>query len=442
MTKTNKEQNLHFETLQVHAGQVVDETGSRAVPIYQTTSYVFDSPEQAAGRFGLTDPGNIYTRLTNPTTDVVDKRVAALENGTAGVTLATGSAAITAAILNVAAKGDEIVSASTLYGGTFNLFNVTLPKLGIKTHFVDPDDPENFEAPINERTKALYVESIGNPGINLVDFEAIAEVAHRHGIILIVDNTFGTPYLVRPLDHGADVVVHSATKFIGGHGTTMGGVIVENGKFDWKASGRYPGFTEPNAQYNGLVFADLGGAAFTTKVRAESLRDLGATISPFNSFLLLQGLESLSLRVERHVENTKKIVNFLHHHPKVAWINYPGLEDSKYHDLAERYFPKGVGSIFTLGLKGGEKAGKQLIQNLKLFSLLANVADAKSLIIHPASTTHAQLNEEELREAGITPDLIRVSVGVENADDLIADLSQALDKIPADVQDAVGAPRP
>lgn len=442
MTKTNEEQNLHFETLQVHAGQVVDETGSRAVPIYQTTSYVFDSPEQAAGRFGLTDPGNIYTRLTNPTTDVVDKRVAALENGTAGVTLATGSAAITAAILNVAGEGDEIVSASTLYGGTFNLFNVTLPKLGIKTHFVDPDDPENFEAPINERTKAIYVESIGNPGINLVDFEAIAEVAHRHGIILIVDNTFGTPYLVRPLDHGADVVVHSATKFIGGHGTTMGGVIVENGKFDWKASGRYPGFTEPNAQYNGLVFADLGGAAFTTKVRAESLRDLGATISPFNSFLLLQGLESLSLRVERHVENTKKIVNFLHHHPKVAWINYPGLEDSRYHDLAERYFPKGVGSIFTLGLKGGEKAGKQLIQNLKLFSLLANVADAKSLIIHPASTTHAQLNEEELREAGITPDLIRVSVGVENADDLIADLSQALDKIPADVQDAVGAPQP
>ena len=430
MSEEKDNQNLHFETLQVHAGQTVDETGSQAVPIYQTTSYVFDNPEQAAGRFGLTDPGNIYTRLTNPTTDVVDKRVAALENGTSGVTLATGSAAITAAILNVAGKGDEIVSASTLYGGTFNLFNVTLPKLGIKTHFVDPDDPENFEAPINEHTKALYVESIGNPGINLVDFEAIAAIAHKHGIILIVDNTFGTPYLVRPLDHGADVVVHSATKFIGGHGTTMGGVIVENGQFDWKASGRYPGFTEPNAQYNGLVFADLGGGAFTTKVRAESLRDLGATISPFNSFLLLQGLESLSLRVERHVENTKKIVNFLHNHPKVAWINYPGLPDSKYHKLAERYFPKGVGSIFTLGLKGGEKAGKQLIENLKLFSLLANVADAKSLIIHPASTTHAQLNEAELREAGITPDLIRVSVGVENADDLIADLSQALDKIP------------
>ncbi len=439
---TEENNNLHFETLQVHAGQTVDETGSRAVPIYQTTSYVFDSPEQAAGRFGLTDPGNIYTRLTNPTTDVVDKRVAALENGTAGVTLATGSAAITAAILNVAGEGDEIVSASTLYGGTFNLFNVTLPKLGIKTHFVDPDDPENFEKPINDRTKALYIESIGNPGINLIDFEAVAAIAHKHGIILIVDNTFGTPYLVRPLDHGADVVVHSATKFIGGHGTTMGGVIVENGQFDWKASGRYPGFTEPNAQYNGLVFANLGDAAFTTKVRAESLRDLGATISPFNSFLLLQGLESLSLRVERHVENTKKIVAFLHNHPKVAWINYPGLEDSPYHQLAEKYFPKGVGSIFTLGLKGGEKAGKQLIQNLKLFSLLANVADAKSLIIHPASTTHAQLNEEELREAGITPDLIRVSVGVENADDLIADLNQALDKIPDEVVQTAGVPKP
>ncbi|WP_283679757.1 O-acetylhomoserine aminocarboxypropyltransferase/cysteine synthase family protein [Lentilactobacillus sp. Marseille-Q4993] len=423
------EENYQFETLQVHAGQTVDETGARAVPIYQTTSYVFDSPEQAAGRFALTDPGNIYTRLTNPTTDVVDKRVAALENGTAGVTLATGSAAIVSAILNVAGKGDEIVSASTLYGGTFDLFNVTLPRLGIKTHFVDPDEPENFEKEINDKTKALYVESIGNPGINLVDFEVIADVAHRHGLILIVDNTFGTPYLVKPLDHGADVVVHSATKFIGGHGTTMGGVIVEKGDFDWQASGRYPGFTEPNAQYNGLVFGDLGEAAFTTKVRAESLRDLGATISPFNSFLLLQGLESLSLRVERHVENTKKIVEFLDNHPKVAWINYPGLKSSKYHKLAEKYFPKGVGSIFTLGLTGGEEAGKKLIENLNLFSLLANVADAKSLIIHPASTTHAQLNDEELEAAGVTPDLIRVSVGIENADDLIADLKQALDKI-------------
>ncbi|CAJ1227933.1 O-acetylhomoserine aminocarboxypropyltransferase [Levilactobacillus zymae] len=428
MTETNPE-NYHFETLQVHAGQTVDETGSRAVPIYQTTSYVFKDAKQAAGRFALTDAGNIYTRLTNPTTDVVDKRVAALEHGTAGVTLATGSAAITAAILNVAQQGDEIVSAKTLYGGTYDLFNVTLKKLGITTHFVDSDDPQNFEDQINEHTKALYVESIGNPDINLVDFEAIGAIAHKHHIIFIVDNTFGTPYLVRPLEHGADVVVHSATKFIGGHGTTMGGVIVEGGKFDWKASGKYPEFTQPDPQYNGLVFADLGGGAFTTKVRAETLRDTGATISPFNSFLLLQGLESLSLRVERHVENTRKIVAFLNDHPKVAWINYPELPDSKYHDLATKYFPHGVGSIFTLGLTGGEAAGKALIEHLQLFSLLANVADAKSLIIHPASTTHAQLNEQELLAAGVTPDLIRISVGVENVDDLIADLKQALDKI-------------
>ncbi|GBG95739.1 O-acetylhomoserine aminocarboxypropyltransferase [Ligilactobacillus salitolerans] len=427
MTEENNQ--LHFETLQVHAGQVVDETGARAVPIYQTTSYVFQDPEQAAGRFGLTEPGNIYTRLTNPTTDVIDKRVAALENGTAGVTLATGAAAITAAILNIAGEGDEIVAASTLYGGTYDLFNVTLPKVGIKTKFVDPDDPQNFAQAINEHTKALYIESIGNPGINLIDFEAVAEIAHANGILLLVDNTFGTPYLVQPLEHGADIVIHSATKFIGGHGTTMGGVIVENGKFDYKKSGRYPSFTEPNAQYDGLVFADLAPAAFTTKVRAEALRDLGAAISPFNSFLLLQGLESLSLRVERHVANTEKIVKFLSQHEKVAWVNYPGLPDSKYHKLAEKYFPHGVGSIFTLGLKGGEKAGKELINNLKLFSLLANVADAKSLIIHPASTTHAQLSEEELLATGTTPDLIRVSVGVENADDLIADLKQALDKI-------------
>lgn len=426
---TENKHNYHFETLQVHAGQTVDETGARAVPIYQTTSYVFKDAKEAADRFALKEPGNIYTRLTNPTTDVVDKRVAALEHGTAGVTLATGSAAITAAILNIAGEGDEIVAASTLYGGTYDLFAVTLPKLGVTTHFVNPDDPVNFEAPINEHTKALYVESIGNPQINLVDFEAIAKIAHAHGILLIVDNTFGTPYLVNPLDHGADIVIHSATKFIGGHGTTMGGVIVENGKFDYQASGKYPGFTEPNDQYNGLVFADLKGAAFTTKVRAETLRDLGASISPFNSFLLLQGLESLSLRVERHVANTRKIVEFLNNHPKVAWINYPELADSPYKPLADKYFPHGVGSIFTLGLKGGEEAGKQLISNLHLFSLLANVADAKSLIIHPASTTHAQLNEEQLKAAGVTPDLIRVSVGIENVDDLIADLDQALAKI-------------
>ena len=422
------EKQLHFETLQVTAGQTVDETGARAVPIYQTTSYVFKDAEQAAGRFALTDAGNIYTRLTNPTTSVFEARVAALENGTSAVALATGSAAITAAILNVADAGDEIVSTSTIYGGTYDLFSVTLKKLGITTHFVDPDDPQNFATKINEHTKALYVESIGNPGINLVDFEAIAKIAHDNNLILIVDNTFGTPYLTRPLDFGADVVVHSATKFIGGHGTSMGGVIVENGKFDF-TNGRYPGFTEPDAQYNGLVWSTLGGGAFTTKVRAQVLRDTGAAISPFNSFLFIQGLESLSLRVERHVENTRKIVDFLNNNPKVAWINYPELGDSKYKPLADKYFEKGVGSIFTLGLTGGEKAGKRLIEKTELFSLLANVGDAHSLIIHPASTTHAQLNEAELKEAGITPDLIRISVGIENADDLIDDLKQALDQI-------------
>ncbi|MCH4169754.1 MAG: O-acetylhomoserine aminocarboxypropyltransferase/cysteine synthase [Lactobacillus sp.] len=421
--------NYNFETLQVHAGQTVDETGARAVPIYQTTSYVFTSPEQAADRFALRDPGNIYTRLTNPTTAVVEQRVAELEGGTGGVALATGAAAITAAIQNIAAQGDEIVSASTLYGGTYNLFNVTLPKLGITTHFVNPDDPANFEAEINDNTKALYVESIGNPDINLVDLPKIAEIAHKHQILLIVDNTFATPYLYRPLELGADVVVESATKFIGGHGTTMGGIIIENGEFDYRASGKYPEFTTPDPQYNGLVFADLKGGAFTTKVRAEGLRDTGAAISPFNSFLLLQGLETLSLRLERHVANTRKVIDFLKASPKVAWIKYPELEDSPYYDLAKRDFPKGVGAIFTIGLTGGEAAGKALISNLKIFSLLANVGDAKSLIIHPASTTHAQLNEAELRATGITPDLIRLSIGIENADDLIADLQQALDKI-------------
>lgn len=423
------QKNLKFETLQVHSGQKVDkETGSRAVPIYQTTSYVFDNFKQASDRFSLKEPGNIYTRLTNPTTEVLDKRIAALEHGTAAVTLATGSAAITAAILNIAKTGDNIVAASTLYGGTYDLFKVTLYKLGINTNFVNPDKPDNFEKAISHKTKAIYVESIGNPNINLVDFEKIADIAHEKNILFIVDNTFGTPYLIRPLDHGADIVIHSATKFIGGHGTTMGGVIVENDKFDYKKSGKYSDFIEPNEQYDGLVFSDLKGSAFTSKVRAETLRDLGASISPFNSFLLLQGLESLSLRVERHVENTKKIIDFLQNNPKVKWIKYPGLKDSKYHDLANKYFPKGVGSIFTLGLHGGKEAGKKFIENLNLFSLLANVADAKSLIIHPASTTHAQLNKEQLEEAGVSEDLIRISVGIENVEDLINDLEQALEK--------------
>ncbi|KRN04840.1 O-acetylhomoserine aminocarboxypropyltransferase/cysteine synthase family protein [Holzapfeliella floricola] len=421
---------FNFETLQVHAGQQVDkETGARAVPIYQTTSYVFDNPKQAADRFELKEPGNIYTRLTNPTTDVLEKRIAALENGTSAVVLATGAAAITSAILNIAGQGDEIVSASSLYGGTYELFSVTLPKYGITTKFVDSDNPLNFEKQITENTKAIYVESIGNPNINLVDFEKIAEIAHRHNILFIVDNTFGTPYLVKPLEHGADIVVHSATKFIGGHGTTMGGVVVENGQFDYRKTNRYPEFITPNPHYDGLIFADIEGAAFTTKVRAETLRDLGAAISPFNSFLLLQGLETLSLRVERHVSNTEKVIDFLKQHPKVDWINYPKLADNPYHELANTYFKKGTGSIFTLGLKGGKAAGQKLIEELQLFSLLANVADTKSLIIHPASTTHAQLNEEELKSAGVTPDLIRLSIGIENSDDLIADLKQALDKI-------------
>lgn len=422
------EKKFRFETLQIHAGQPIDETGSRAVPIYQTTSYVFESAEQAAGRFALTDIGNIYTRLTNPTTAVVDARVAELEGGTAGITVASGSAAITYAILNIASSGDHIVSASTIYGGTYNLFSATLPHFGVTTSFVDPDDVNNFEKAIKENTKAVFIETIGNPGINLVDIEAVAEIAHKHGLPLIVDNTFGTPYLIRPIEHGADVVVHSATKFLGGHGTTLGGVIVESGKFDWK-NGNFPGFTEPDSHYNGIVFGDLGAIAFTTKIRAQLLRDTGAAIAPLSSFLLLQGIETLSLRVERHVENAQKVADFLQNHPKVSWVNYPSLEGNKYKPLADKYFPKGVGSIFTFGVKGGKEAGAKLIDSLELFSHLANVADAKSLVIHPATTTHAQLNDEEMKTAGVTPDLVRLSIGIENIDDIIADLEQALEKI-------------
>ncbi|MDI3505049.1 MAG: O-acetylhomoserine (thiol)-lyase [Bacteroidota bacterium] len=424
----NKEKNFKFETLQVHAGQTLDPTGSRAVPIYQTTSYVFESADQAANRFALTDAGNIYTRLTNPTTAVVDERVAKLEGGTAGITVASGSAAITYAILNIADSGDHIVAASTLYGGTYNLFSVTLPKLGVTTTFVDPDFVENFEKAITSKTKALFIETIGNPGINLIDVETVAEIAHRHGLPLIVDNTFGTPYLFRPIEHGADIVVHSATKFLGGHGTTLGGVIVESGKFDWK-NGNFPGFIEPDPHYNGLVFGDLGEIAFTTKIRAQLLRDTGAAISPLSSFLLLQGIETLSLRVERHVENTRKVVNYLANHPKVSWVNYPNLPGNKYKALADRYFPNGAGSIFTFGIKGGREAGAKFIDSLELFSHLANVADAKSLVIHPATTTHAQLNDEELKAAGVTPDMIRLSIGIENIDDILADLEQALAKV-------------
>lgn len=424
------ERKLKFDTLQVHAGQQVDPTtGSRAVPIYQTSSYVFNDSEHASDLFNLRKPGNIYTRIMNPTNDVFEQRIAALEGGIAALAVASGSAAITYSILNIAGSGDNIVSASTLYGGTYNLFNHTLPKYGITTTFVDPDDPENFRKAINDKTKALYIETIGNPGINLVDFEAVAKIAHDNKIPFIVDNTFGTPYLIRPIEFGADIVVHSATKFIGGHGTSIGGVIIDSGKFDWIGSGKFPGLTEPDPSYHGINYAkDVGAAAFVLKVRVQLLRDTGAAISPFNSFLFIQGLETLSLRVQKHVSNTEKIIDFLVHHPSVSWVNYPGLKENKYHALAEKYLPKGAGSIFTFGIKGGIETAKKFIDSLEIFSLLANVADAKSLVIHPASTTHSQLTEKELVDAGITPDQIRISVGIEDADDLIYDLEQALKK--------------
>jgi O-acetylhomoserine (thiol)-lyase len=424
------ERELKFDTLQVHAGQKADPTtGSMSVPIYQTSSYEFRDSEHAANLFNLKESGNIYTRIMNPTSDVFEQRIAALEGGLAGLSTASGSAAIMYSILNIAGAGDEIVAASTLYGGTYNLFSATLPKLGIKTHFVDPDDPENFRKAINSKTKAVYIESIGNPGINIVDIEAVAKVAHENGIPLIVDNTFGTPYLIRPIEFGADIVVHSATKFIGGHGSSIGGVIVDSGKFNWAESGRFPGLTEPDESYHGLKYYEaLGPAAYITKARVQLLRDTGACLSPFNSFLFIQGLETLSLRVERHVANTKKITEYLQNHPLVSWVNYPSLKGNKYYDLAQRYLPKGAGSIFTFGIKGGVEAGKKFIDSLEIFTLLANVADVKSLVIHPASTTHAQLSEQELKKAGVTPDMIRVSVGIEDADDLVYDLDQALNK--------------
>ncbi|AFV02780.1 O-acetylhomoputative protein sulfhydrylase [Dehalobacter sp. UNSWDHB] len=423
--------NWKFDTLQVHAGQVPDPTtGSRAVPIYQTTSYVFKDTDHAAKLFSLEESGNIYTRMMNPTTDVLEKRIAALEGGAAAIATASGSAAVTYAILNIAGAGDEIVSANTLYGGTYNLFSTTLARLGLKTTFVNPDELENFRAAITKKTKAIYIEALGNPGINIVDIEAVAQIAHENGIPLIIDSTFASPYLLKPIEFGADIVVHSATKFIGGHGTTIGGLIIDSGKFDWSASGEFPGMTEPDPSYHGLkYFEALGPLAYISKIRLQLIRDTGATISPFNSFLLLQGLETLSLRVRQHVENTRKVVDFLQSHPRVSWVNYPELEGNKYHALAKKYFPKGSGSIFTFGIKGGIKEGKRFINNLELFSLLANVADAKSLVIHPASTTHAQLSEQEQLASGVTPDMIRLSIGIEDAEDIIADLKQALDKI-------------
>jgi O-acetylhomoserine (thiol)-lyase len=424
------EKKYGFDTLAVHAGQEVDPvTQSRAVPIYQTTSYVFDDSAQAEARFGLAEGGNIYTRLMNPTTDVFEKRMAALEGGVGALATASGSAAITYAILNIAKAGDHIVAASTLYGGTYNLLNHTLPGLGITTTFVDPDQVGNFKEAIKKNTKAIFIESLGNPGINIIDIEAVAQVAHYNKIPLIVDNTFGTPYLIKPIEFGADVVVHSATKFIGGHGTSLGGVIVDAGKFDWIDSGKFPGLVEPDPSYHGIKYAqDLGELAYIMKIRVTLLRDTGATLSPFHSFLFLQGIESLHLRVERHVENTKKIVAFLNESSAVSWVNYPGLESSKYNELSKKYFPKGSGSIFTFGVKGGKEAAIKFIDSLEIFSILANVADSKSLVIHPGTTTHLQLTAKEQEAAGITPDTVRLSIGIEDVEDLILDIKQALDK--------------
>ena len=417
--------NYKFETLQLHVGQEQADpaTDSRAVPIYQTTSYVFHNSKHAADRFGLADAGNIYGRLTNSTQDVLEKRLAALEGGSAALALASGAAAITYTIEALAANGGHIVAQKTIYGGSYNLLSHTLPQYGIQTSFVDAHNLEEVEAAINENTRAVYLETLGNPNSDIPDIDAIAEIAHRHGLPVVVDNTFGTPFLIRPIEHGADIVVHSATKFIGGHGTTLGGIIVESGKFDWKASGKYPNIAAPNPSYHGVSFYDaVGPAAFVTFIRAILLRDTGACISPFNAFLLLQGVETLSLRLERHAENTKKIVEFLANHPQVEKVNHPSLPDHPDHALYERYFPNGGASIFTFEIRGGQEEAWKFIDNLKIFSLLANVADVKSLVIHPASTTHSQLSEEELLDQGIKPNTIRLSIGTEHIDDIIQDL--------------------
>ncbi len=419
-----------FETIQLHAGQESPDpaTDARAVPIYQTASYVFKNAAHAAARFGLADAGNIYGRLTNTTVDVFEQRVAALEGGVAALGVASGAAAITYTFLNLAQAGDNIVSAKTIYGGTYNLLEHTLPQYGITTTFVDADEENAFENAVNDKTRALFIETIGNPNATLTDIEAVARTAHRHNIPLVVDSTFATPYLVRPFEYGADIVVHSATKFIGGHGTAVGGVIVDSGKFDWEASGKFSSLTEPNPSYHGISFTKAAGpAAFVTKIRAILLRDTGATLAPLHAFLFLQGLETLSLRVERHVENTLKVVDFLSNHPKVERVNHPSLPDHPHHTLYQKYFPNGGASIFTFEIKGGAKEAQDFIDRLNIFSLLANVADVKSLVIHPASTTHSQLTEEELLDQGIKPNTIRLSIGTEHIDDIIADLSQALE---------------
>ena len=419
-----------FETLQLHAGQEQPDpaTDARAVPIYMTSSYVFKDCDQAAARFGLTEEGNIYTRLMNPTTDVFEKRIAALEGGAAALATASGAAAITYAVQNIAKAGDHIVSSKRVYGGTYNLFAHTLPAYGITCTFVDPDEPGEFERAIRPQTKAIFLESVGNPNSSLVDLDAVAALAHAHGLPLLVDNTFATPYLLRPLEHGADIVVHSATKFIGGHGTAVGGVIVDGGRFDWSASGRFGCLTEPDPSYHGVVYTEAAGAlAYITKARVTLMRDTGAVLSPFHAFLFLQGLETLSLRVERHVENALRAAEFLARHPRVERVNHPALPDSPYHALYRRDFPKGAGSIFTFEIRGGAEAARAFIDRLQVFSLLANVADVKSLAIHPASTTHSQMSEEELAEAGIRPGTVRLSIGTEHIDDILADLEQALE---------------
>ena len=433
----SKERNYRFETLQIHVGQEEPDpvTDARAVPIYQSSSYVFKNSQHAADRFALQDAGNIYSRLTNPTTDVFERRIAALEGGVAALAVASGAAAVTYTIQNLAMKGDHIVAAKNIYGGTYNLLAHTLVDYGIETTFVDPLDLSSYENAIKENTKAIYIETLGNPNSEVSDISAIADIAHTHGIPLVIDNTFGTPYLIRPISYGADIVVHSATKFIGGHGTTIGGIIVDGGKFDWGKSGKFPQFTEPNPSYHGISFFDAAGpAAFVTRIRAILLRDTGASLSPFHSFLFLQGLETLSLRVERHVENALKVVEYLNNHPLVEQVNHPSVTcDEEQKRLYKKYFPNGGGSIFTFEIKGDEKTAQKFIDNLKLFSLLANVADVKSLVIHPASTTHSELNSEEQKEQNIKPNTIRLSIGTEHIDDIIEDLDEAFKTVEHDV---------
>lgn len=430
--KNTKNTDYRFETLQIHAGQESPDqtTGARAVPIYATTAYVFKDSQQAADRFSLSESGNIYTRLMNPTTSVFEERMAALEGGAGALGTASGAAAITYAVQNIAVAGDHIVSSSGIYGGTYNLFANTLREQGIETTFVSPEEPSNFSKAIRENTKLIFAETLGNPNSNVIDLEAVSEIAHRHGIPLIVDSTFATPFLIRPIEHGADIVVHSATKFIGGHGTAMGGVIIDSGRFDWTQNDKFPGITKPNPSYHGTVFSDIcGNIAYIVKLRTTLMRDQGAAISPFNSFLLLQGLETLSLRVERHVQNALKVVEYLNRHPKVQKVNHPSLEKGRAKEIYDSYFPKGAASVFTFEIEGDGNTAKKFTESLKLFSLLANIADLKSLVIHPASTTHSQFTEPELLESGIKPNTIRLSIGTEHIDDIIADLEHGFQLI-------------